>query len=220
MRGSFLCAASPGMFVVVIRKMTSLAQTNNEDSATPTPIQQRLLNDPLLARGRGALVMSQRRRERLVAQNQELKDYLKKHPWFGEIKGWERDIIRRMIFGLYKVGRDLEAQRLRELLFTIGDVAGKEPIWPILEHLLDGGVFVFESVEFSGPLPNKKRLPPVPLLPFLSSRVPEDDKEDRLVIIKVVLKHTCSQDPSEPALHNEDNPSKASSAVPPPQIAS
>jgi len=155
-----------------------------------------------------------------MVKNQERQEYLKEHPWWGEIEGWEREVIRRLIHGLHKVARDLEAQRLRELLWTVGDIAGKEPIWPILEHLLDGGVFVSEGIEFCGPFPNRKGLPPVPLLPFLSSKLPQDDKEDRLLQIKVVLKHTCSQDPSEPALHNEDNPSQTTPGVPPPQIAS
>jgi hypothetical protein len=200
--------------------MNALIETGNEYSGAMTPLLRRLLNDPLLSRGRGALVMSQRKRERLMVKNQERQDYLKEHPWWGEIQGWEREVIRRIVFGLEKIGRKVEAERLHWFLFTIGDFLGKEPIWPILSHLLEGGVFDFEGTQFSGDRPNTKQLPSVALLPFLAPYVPENLREGRLFTIGALLTaYDRAQDLIRSALKEQDSVSKESPSVPPSQIS-
>src|SRR5713226_8679866 len=92
---------------------------------TLTPVMRRLLNKPLLCQGRSALVMSQRKRDRVVRKDKELADFLEQHPWFGQIEGYQRDIIRRMIYNLHKTGRALDAKRLEWVLFMVGDWLGK-----------------------------------------------------------------------------------------------
>ena len=155
---------------------------------TLTPVMRRLLNKPLLCKGHSALVMSQRRRERVVLKDKELGDFLAQHPWFGQIEGYQRDIIRRMIFNLHGAGRELEAERLHQVLFIVGDRLGKEVIWPILSHLLDGGTFHCEGLEICGDHPNIQQRPSIPLQQFLADHVPAGTRPGRLLVVNLLLK--------------------------------
>ena len=74
---------------------------------TLTPVMRRLLNKPLLCKGRSALVPSLRKREQLARKAKELHDFRAEHPWFSQIEGYQREIIRRMIYlrqGSFELG--------------------------------------------------------------------------------------------------------------------
>ncbi len=201
--------------------MHEIIEARKEDSSALKPVIRRILNDPLLSTRRGAaLVMSQRKRDIQIRKAQELKDYLNQHPWFAQLKGYEREIICRMVYGLCRIGREAEADRLHRCLFTIGDFLGKEPIWPILEHLLEGGVFEFEGTVLSGNRPNTKQLPVISLLPFLATYAPEEFREGRLHAIRLLLKaYDRSQELIRSTLQEQDDAPKISSSVPPSQIS-
>jgi len=147
-----------------------------------------------MAKGRSGLVMSPSKRERVMRKEKELRDFLAEHPWFGQIEGWQREVIRRMLYGLQHTGRQREARRLRQMLFTVGDCLGKEVIWPILEHLLEGGVFDFDGKQICGDLPNTKNLPPVNLEEFLAAHVPADRRSTPLLLTRLMLKAQAGAD--------------------------
>jgi hypothetical protein len=185
---------------------------------TLTPVMRRLLNKPLLCKGRSALVMSQSKRERVVRKDKELADFLAQHPWFGQIEGYQREIIRRMIYNLQGAGRELEAERLQQVLFMVGDGLGKEVIWPILSHLLDGGTFHCEGMEIGGDHPNIQKLPSIPLQQFLADHVPAGTRSGRLLVVNLLLKAYARMEGLVRSLQNREEPPTESAAVTTPHV--
>jgi len=155
---------------------------------TLTPLMRRLLNKPLLSRGQLGLVMSLRKRERVMRTEKESADFSAEHPWWVQIHGQDREVIRRIIGSLCDTGRRLQARRFQDVICCIGDWLGPKVIWPLLSHLLDGGIFDCFGIEIIGGRPNTKNLPPVPLEQFLEQHLPADTSPDRLYWAKALLK--------------------------------
>jgi hypothetical protein len=155
---------------------------------TLTPVMRRLLNKPLLCKGRSALVMSQSKRERVVRKEKELASFFEEHPWFGQIEAFQREIIRRMLYNLCESDRELEAERLKDVLFLVGDNLGKEVIWPILSHLLNGGTFQCEGIEIGGDHQDIQQRPSIPLQQFLADHLPAGTRPVKLLMINLLLK--------------------------------
>jgi hypothetical protein len=193
--------------------MNTPIENVNAGPTTLTPVMRRLLNKPLLCKGRSALVMSQSKRERLARKAKELGDFSELHPWFGQIEGWQREIFRKMLFNMHNAGRGLEAERLDNVLFTVGDGLGKEVIGPILSHLYDGGTFQCHGIEISGDYPNSQQRPSIPLQQFLADHVPAGTRPARLLIVEWLLKAQARLEMLVRQRQNQDEPAEQSAVA-------
>ncbi len=204
---------SGGSRIVVNLDMSTPIENVDTNPTRLTPMMRRLLEKPLLCRGRSGLVMSQKKREHLMHREKELADFLEEHPWFGQIEGFQREIIRRMLYNLQEAGRGLEAERLNWVLFEVGDCLGKEVIWPILSHLLDGGTFQCHGMEIGGDHPNSQQRPSIPLQQFLADHVPAGTRPGQLVVVDMVLKARMRLDEMVRSVINKEEPAGESTAV-------
>jgi hypothetical protein len=164
-------------------------------------------------------VLSLRKREQLARKEKELGDFRAQHPWFGQIEGYQREIIRRMIY--QGAGRELEAKRLEWVLFRVGDMLGKEVIWPILSHLLDGGTFHCHGMQICGVHPNVQKLPSLPFEQFLADHVAPGTRPGQLVAVEMLLKAwAVMEEEWGRSLQNQEEPAGESAAVMTPQVPS
>jgi hypothetical protein len=174
--------------LVVNASMSTPTENVDRGPTTLTPAMRRLLNKPLLCKGRSALVMSPRKRAELVRRDEAQRAFLNEHPWWGQIEGYQREIIRRLIDSLSPTGQTIQSARLEWFIFTAGDVLGKDVIWPILDHLLGGGGFHAEGMEIREPGPHAQTTPSVPFLDFLSAHLPAGTRPVRVDMVRLLLK--------------------------------
>jgi hypothetical protein len=153
-----------------------------------------------------------------MQRDEERRKFLQDHPWWGEIEGYQREIIRRFICCEEPRDAAIQAGLVESFVFTAGDILGKEVIWPILQHLLQGEGFHAEGMEI-GPLrPRTQPSPSTSFLEFLSRHAPAGTGAGRIEVVRLLLKaakrlrqmvEQTRQDSQELAKESADWPSAA-----------
>jgi hypothetical protein len=184
--------------------MNTITQVVDKNSKGLAPIVRRLLNKPLLIRGRAELVVSLRKRQELMQRDERLRRFLEEHPWFGEIEGYQRQIIRMLIARQAETGQEVQARLIESFIFTAGDCLGKDVIWPILNHLLNDGGFYAEGMEIRDTDPPALAPPAIPFLEFLSHYAPAGTPAGRVEIVRLLLKATKHLEDLRAAAASED----------------
>src|ERR1035437_10211636 len=107
------------------------AETAAPDDATTSRLLL-LKNNPYY-RGKPDLPLSRWKRDRLIEESGQLREFVGNHPWLVQIDPQVRDLIRKMQFSLHNAGCPEDGRALWHGLDTLGKTVGATVILPVVQ---------------------------------------------------------------------------------------